>query len=358
MLTTSGASERRHEVEELVPARRVLGQHQPCPRLAEGAHREAPRHLLDGTPWRPARRARRRPQASAATAAIRALDWLNRPGSASRTGALLPSAHSAADRTVRRHHQSVASGAGRAKPQSAHDQPPSVNSMRPSQDGQPTASCCQRRPAATQCTSRAAPAPQTTSGSSALATTWVCGAAASAARQRPGDHAHLVGPIELVPRQVQQDHGGRRCRREHPRQVDLVGLEHGAGACPSRPARPRGRGACSNRSRCSTTASPVAPRPTMRRRVVVVFPLVPVTSATWRPALRCSSSRGSRRSPARPPATVPWPRPRRREAALTARVVALASRALTEGACCEPAPRRSARGAPATRGQQRARWPP
>ena len=56
--------------------------------------------------------------------------------------------------------------------------------MRPSHDGQPTASCCQRRPAATQCTSLAAPAPQATNGSSALATTWVCGAAASAARQR------------------------------------------------------------------------------------------------------------------------------------------------------------------------------
>ena len=66
-----------------------------------------------------------------------------------------------------------------------HDQVPSPNQMRPWQEGQPPASSRQRSPAPTQWTSRAAPAPQATSGSSALATTWVCGAAASAARQRP-----------------------------------------------------------------------------------------------------------------------------------------------------------------------------
>ncbi len=97
-----------------------------------------------------------------------------------------------------------------------------------------------------------------------------------------------------------------------------------------------------------TTASPLAPSATTSNRVVVVFPLVPVTSATSRPALRCSSRRGSTRSPARPPATVPWPRPSRRDAALTARVVALASPVLTEGASCAPAPRGWARGEPAT----------
>ena len=53
----------------------------------------------------------------------------------------------------------------------------------------------------------------------------------------------------------------------------------------------------------------------------MVLPLVPVTSATARPVVRCSRSRGSILSPQRPPATVPCPRPRRREAALTTRVV-------------------------------------
>ena len=78
-----------------------------------------------------------------------------------------------------------------------------------------------------------------------------------------------------------------------------------------------------------TTASPPAPSPTVNRRVVVVLPFVPDTRATWRPALKCSSSFGSTRSPARPPATVPDPRPNRRDAAFTAHVVTLASRVLT-----------------------------
>ena len=54
---------------------------------------------------------------------------------------------------------------------------------------------------------------------------------------------------------------------------------------------------------------------------MVVLPLVPVTNATSRDAVRCWSSCGSTLSPDRPPATVPCPRPRRRDVALTARVV-------------------------------------
>ena len=222
--------------------------------------------------------------------------------------------------------------------------------MRPSQDGQPTASCCQRRPAATQCTSRAAPAPQATSGSSALATTWVCGAAASAARQRPATMRTSF---------VRSSWSRDRFKRitvvaavdvsTRGRYTSSVSSTARGVSVPARAAT--WPGGMFEPVSLLTTASPVAPRPTVRSRVVVVFPLVPVTSATWRPALRCSSNRGSRRSPARPPATVPSPRPRRREVALTARVVALASRALTEGACCGPAPRRSVRGAPATRGE-------
>ena len=183
MLTTSGASE---------PATRSSSSPQPAGFLASMSRartspneRTVKRPATSSTPSMAARACRAStPDASAATAAINALDWLNRPGNDSRTGALRPSAHSpraVPSAAITR----VASGSGRAKPQLAQDQPPSVNAMRPSQEGQPTASCCQRSPAPTQCTSRATPAPHTTRGSSALATTWVCGAAASAARQLP-----------------------------------------------------------------------------------------------------------------------------------------------------------------------------
>ncbi len=44
----------------------------------------------------------------------------------------------------------------------------------------------------------------------------------------PRHHAHLVRAIELVTREVQEHDGRTRCRREDPREVDLVHLEHGA----------------------------------------------------------------------------------------------------------------------------------
>jgi hypothetical protein len=47
--------------------------------------------------------------------------------------------------------------------------------------------------------------------------------------------------------------------------------------------------------------------------VVVVFPLVPETSAMLRSLARMASSRESMASPARPPMTVPLPRPSRRD---------------------------------------------
>ena len=167
------------------------------------------------------------PDASAATAAISALDWLKRPGSGAAPG---PSSRrpTSARAVPSAATTSVASGSGRAKPQPAQDQPPSVKAMRPSQDGQPTASCCQRRPAPTQCTSRAAPAPHTTSGSSAFATTCVCGAAASAARQLPAIMRTSLVRSSWSRERFSKTHGGGRRRGEHARQVHLVGLEHGA----------------------------------------------------------------------------------------------------------------------------------
>src|SRR3984885_16239378 len=78
-----------------------------------------------------------------------------------------------------------------------------------------------------------------------------------------------------------------------------------------------------------TTSSPLAPSATASSLVVVVLPFVPLIRATRRPAVSRRSSCGSTLRPARPPATVPWPRPRRRDVALTARVVVSARRYLT-----------------------------
>src|ERR1700722_12185971 len=78
-----------------------------------------------------------------------------------------------------------------------------------------------------------------------------------------------------------------------------------------------------------TTSSPWAPSATASSLVVVVLPFVPLIRATRRPAVNRRRSCGSTLRPARPPATVPWPRPRRRDVALTARVVVSARRYLT-----------------------------
>ena len=332
-----------HQVEQLVPAGRVLGQHQPRPHVAEGPHREAPRHLQHRTPWRPAPRAVDT-QASAATAAIKALAWLKRPGSASRTGADRPSAHSA---------RAVTSAPRRASPRGRDGRSRSRRRTSPIGKGD------------------AAPARGTTHGivlpaQAGTDPVHVAGGAGPPHHER--DRRRSPPHVCAVPPPAPPASSRRSCA---PRSSGRADRGRGSAAPPWPPPSRSGRGAGrSRRSRARrgaasvptsaatcpggmlepvsllTTASPSTPSPTVSNLVVVVFPLVPVTSAIWRPALRCSSSRGSSRRPARPPATVPWPRPRRRDVALTTRVVALASRALTEEACCGPAPRRSARGAP------------
>ena len=77
------------------------------------------------------------------------------------------------------------------------------------------------------------------------------------------------------------------------------------------------------------TTAPAVPSSTATasRRVVVVLPFVPLTSATDRPAARRSRSDASTASPARPPSTVPLPTRSARETALTDRVAATARRA-------------------------------
>ena len=157
-----------------------------------------------------------------------ALAWLNRPGSARPTGCVRPSAHDAARRAVGgRHERRLRFGAGEAARPRTTSRPRRTRSG-PRRRGSPPhrAASAARRP--TQCTSRATPAPQTTSGSSALATTWVCGAAASAARQRPATIR-----TSLVRSSWSRDRLSRTTttaprRGEHPREVDLVHLQDGA----------------------------------------------------------------------------------------------------------------------------------
>ena len=289
------------------------------------------------------------PHASAATAAINALDWLKRPGSDSRTGALRPSAHSPrAVPSGRDHERRLRIGAGEATARAG----PAALGERDATlaGGAAHGIVLPAQPGAHPVHVAGRPGPP--HHERVVGVRHDVRVRCGRQRRPPaaGDHAHLVGAVELIARQVQEQHGrGRRGRR---------------GRAAGRPRRSRGRrarafvpasaatwpGGMFEPVSLLTTASPDAPSATVSSRVVVVFPLVPVTRATWRPALRCSSSRRSRRRPARPPATVPWPRPRRREVALTTRVVALASCGLTEGACCGPAPRGSARGAPSPRG--------
>src|SRR5271166_3491753 len=87
------------------------------------------------------------------------------------------------------------------------------------------------------------------------------------------------------------------------------------------------------------TGAPVAEGPDRAAAsslVVVVLPLVPVTSATRRPAARVASSPGSTSRPARPPATVPLPRPKDRDRRLTTVTAATAAEARAERVATAP----------------------
>ncbi len=94
-----------------------------------------------------------------------------------------------------------------------------------------------------------------------------------------------------------------------------------------------------------TTTSPVAPSPTVNRRVVVVFPLVPVTRATWRPALEVLEEPGveAEPGPASGDGSLPPSEAARRRVDRARRRAA--SRVLTEVAWSEPIPKALARGA-------------
>src|SRR5579875_873655 len=68
-----------------------------------------------------------------------------------------------------------------------------------------------------------------------------------------------------------------------------------------------------------------APSATASKRVVVVFPFVPLTRAVVRPANKLLSRPGAMASPTRPPATVPLPNRRRRTPRLITRTARTAS---------------------------------
>src|SRR5690606_288921 len=70
---------------------------------------------------------------------------------------------------------------------------------------------------------------------------------------------------------------------------------------------------------------PSTPRAAVVRRVVVVLPLVPETSAIRRPAARWANRSGSISMPSRPPMTDPSPRPVARDRVPAVRDTALAS---------------------------------
>src|SRR3712207_5394640 len=70
---------------------------------------------------------------------------------------------------------------------------------------------------------------------------------------------------------------------------------------------------------------PSTPTAAAVRRVVVVLPLVPETSAIARPAARWASRSGSILRPIQPPITEPSPRPAARESAAAVRETELAT---------------------------------
>src|SRR5262249_47823053 len=117
---------------------------------------------------------------------------------------------------------------------------------------------------------------------------------------------------------------------------------------------------------------PRTPRAAAVSRVVVVLPLVPETSAIFRPAARWESRSGSILRPIHPPITDPSPRPAAREsaAAVFATVVAMRARNGTElsviavirhrppvrGAASLRRPTRRQYRLPANRPRWRPRW--
>ena len=268
------------------------------------------------------------PIASAATAAMSALERLKRPGRSSRRAAAGPSAVGRRRRTRRR-----APVAGH------HPSPPAVDSVTSSGEAhspsrRPTSRRRRRRCGLRTRGSpphRAAsagrprpngpgrphPQPRPRTGRRRWPPPWR-GARRPARRAIARHHPDLVGAVELVAGEIEQHHHRGLGGGQHPGQVDLVDLEHRQGGAAIAGQRGHVSGRHVRTGLVAHHLRPAGPQrhgeQPGRRRLAVGA----AHQRHRRDAVRCSRSCGST-SPARPPATVPCPRPRRRDAALTAR---------------------------------------
>ena len=254
-----------------------------------------------------------------------ALATLNRPGRPRAIGYRSPPA------VTRSSPSTQASRPGRAKSQPPHDQSPSgEKAMRPPQEGQPTASSCHTWPAPTHRTAGASRAAQTTMGSSAFATTTQSvspGSPDRAARQRSTSmRTSAMRSSWSRDRLSRTTTAGRVCTSRWGRYPSSTSSTAQADRRSAARAATWPAGMLAPVV-LETTVRPAPSRAAASSRVVVVLPLVPVTTATRRPRPSSVRRPGSTARPARPPITVPLPRPRRRDVPLTAATAATAARA-------------------------------
>ena len=228
-----------------------------------GDGREPPGHLGDrGQPARgppPSGPAAATPPAAssigaaamAAMAALARLNWPGQPDADAVAGSRRPAPG--------RRRRATAATSGRAKSHRSQRPPPVGAELDPPPHaGQPDGVVVPHLAGPDPATSGAAQAAHATIGSSALATTTVPRPVGRVGAEQPGQgrpppvdqHPHLGDPVELVPRQVEEDDHPGRGLGDEPAEIALVDLEHGQPALAGRrPARPRGRPACWPRCR-------------------------------------------------------------------------------------------------------------
>ena len=176
-------------------------------------------------------------------------------------------------------------------------------------------------------TSGAAAAAHAISGSSALATTVQFVADASASRHRRATiHISAARSIWSRLRFSSATARARVAASTAGRYFSSVSstASGASGAWPSAAVRPASMFAP---NAFEATSCPSTPSAALMSRVVVVFPLVPVTSTTRRPAASSASRSGSTRRPMTPPITDPSPRPARRDILPAAPPMVVARRA-------------------------------
>ncbi len=227
--------------------------------------------------------------------AMTALAWLQRPGKRSCSGWLSPAANSARAPAVPVANQ--ISGWGREKPHfwQLQSSVPSLKRTVPPQSGHPVASLRQRRPAPTHMTLAALPAAHATRGSSELATTTAPVASRHAWRQRWATwRTSLLRSSWSRLRLSNTSTDGRTCAATRPNHASSTSSTAGAPAGPAANAAARPAGMLAPSRLVTTGRRPPsgAARPAARSLVVVVLPLVPETSTTWRPPANTPSSGG------------------------------------------------------------------